>query len=75
MTYEIWKVLDNFTNYEISSFGQLRNKKTGRIITINTYTKTGYLIVALYNNNNEYKPSKIDRLVANTFLLTQKIRI
>ena len=28
MNEEVWKILDNFLNYEISSYGNLRNKTT-----------------------------------------------
>ena len=28
MNEELWKTLDNFSNYEISSYGNLRNKTT-----------------------------------------------
>jgi hypothetical protein len=33
-TQEIWKSLDlmNFPNYEISSYGRIKNVKTGRIL-------------------------------------------
>ena len=29
---EIWKNINNYENYEVSSLGNVRNKKTGRIL-------------------------------------------
>jgi hypothetical protein len=40
MSEEIWKVIDNFSNYEISSFGNLRNKTT-------KYILNPYLIISM----------------------------
>jgi hypothetical protein len=32
MTVEEWKQIENYENYEISSLGRVRNKKTGRYL-------------------------------------------
>ena len=29
---EVWKNIVEFENYEVSSFGKVRNKKTGRVL-------------------------------------------
>ena len=29
---EIWKKLSGYENYEVSSFGKIKNQKTGRIL-------------------------------------------
>lgn len=45
---EMWKTIANFFNYEVSNFGRVRNKKTGRIIRC--YTKKGkYPFLRIYN--------------------------
>ena len=31
---EVWKHLVNYENYEVSSFGKVRNKNTGRILKL-----------------------------------------
>jgi len=44
---EVWKHLANYENYEVSSFGQVRNKKTSRILK--PAWKCGYMSVGLSN--------------------------
>jgi len=63
---EVWKTLDNFLNYEISSYGNIRNKTTNYIF--NPCIKSGYLCVSLTNNNIERKFCRIHRLVAISFI-------
>ena len=63
---EIWKEIDNYSNYEISSYGNLRNKTTNRLFNPNI--KGGYLCTTLKNDNNRVKSIKIHRLVALTFI-------
>ncbi len=36
MSEEVWQTLENFSNYEISSFGNIRNKKTTHILHLRT---------------------------------------
>lgn len=66
MNDEVWKTLDNFKKYEISSFGNIKNKNTKRIL--NPGIKSGYLHVSITNNNGDRKSCKIHRLVALTFI-------
>ena len=66
MNEEIWKVIDNFSNYEISSFGNLRNKINKYILKPNI--KSGYSITSINNNKGEKKSVRIHRLVALTFI-------
>ena len=44
---EIWKVIDNFSNYEVSTFGNIRNKTTKRILRPSD--KGGYLVLSIKN--------------------------
>jgi len=66
MSEEVWKTLENFSNYEISSFGNLRNKTTGYIIK--PCIKSGYLCTSLTNDDKKYKSIKIHRLVGLSFI-------
>jgi len=66
MSEENWKILDNFSNYEISSFGNLRNKITGYILK--PCIKSGYLCSNLTNDDKKSKTMKIHRLVGLSFI-------
>jgi len=66
MSEEIWKVIDNFSNYEISSFGNLRNKTTKYIL--NPCIKNGYLGTSIKNDSGNRKSMKMHRLVALSFI-------
>jgi hypothetical protein len=61
---EDWKDINNFDNYKISTFGNIRNKKTGRILK--PANNGGYLYVGLSNIKTKTFP--LHRLVAKTFL-------
>ena len=63
---ELWKDIADFENYEVSSFGNVRNKKTGLILKPST-SKKGYYNV--YPSKNSQKLSiSIHRLVACAFI-------
>ena len=61
---EYWKDISNYDNYEVSTFGKVRNKKTGRILK--SSNTGGYYIVGL--SNIKTKTFQVHRLVAETFL-------
>ena len=63
---EVWKELKDYSNYEISSFGNLRNKNTKKHLKLSS--KGGYFGTCIKNNNSERKSMKIHRLVALTFI-------
>jgi hypothetical protein len=67
MSDEIYKIINNFSNYEISNLGNLRNKKNKNILK--PTIKNGYLGTSLTSDNGDRKPVKIHRLVALNFLL------
>ena len=62
---EEWKQLVDYKNYEVSSFGQVRNKKTGRILK--PCNNGGYLYVGL-SLNGQTKSFSVHRLVASIYL-------
>jgi len=61
---EVWKNIINYDNYEVSSFGIVRNKKTGRILT--QFNNGGYYYVGL--SNKKTKSFYVHRLVAEAFI-------
>ena len=56
----------NFSKYEISTFGNIRNKTSKIILTPNI--KSGYLCISLTNDNGDRKSVKTHRLVALMFI-------
>jgi hypothetical protein len=62
---EIWKPVNEFPNYHISSFGNIKNVITNK--PLKPQLKSGYLNIALVNNTNRIS-FKIHRLVALTFI-------
>ena len=62
---EEWRTIADYPNYEISSFGNVRNVETGRILKL-TKDK-GYYRVWLYKNGVP-RVFRIHRLVATAFI-------
>lgn len=63
---EIYKTIEDYPNYEVSNLGNVRNKKTGRVLRPSV-DKDGYLYVQLYNDNKP-KTFRIHRLVTSTLI-------
>lgn len=63
---ENWTVYPEFSNYEISEVGEVRNIKTGRILT-KQQDKDGYYYVGLYYDKKKYRRN-IHRMMAITFI-------
>jgi len=61
---EAWTHIINYDNYEVSSFGSVRNKKTGRILK--QLNNGGYYYVGL--SNKKTKSFQVHRLVAEAFI-------
>jgi len=63
---EKWKVVEDFSNYEISDFGNCRNKKNKR--HLKPSIRTGYKCITIPNDDGVRKAVSIHRLVALTFI-------
>lgn len=61
---EVWKDIANYDKYEVSSFGNVRNKKTGRILKPSNIG--GYYSVGL--SNKKTNSFSLHRLVASAFI-------
>lgn len=65
---EIWSIITDYPNYEVSSLGRVMNVKTGRILKSNLNMPNGYLCVRL-SNDEGIKLLLVHRLVAKAFIL------
>lgn len=59
---EFWKEVRDHPNYEVSNLGNVRNKKTGRMLRANPNRPDGYHRVGI-DGKHQY----VHRLVADTF--------
>ena len=64
---EIWKTIEEFPNYEVSSFGTIKNKTTNKFFKLQK-NYSGYLKVALINSNKKSFSCIVHRLVAKAFI-------
>lgn len=61
---EVWNNIDGYEKYEVSSFGRIRNKITGRILKASS--KGGYCSIGL--SNIKTKTFSVHQLVAKSFI-------
>jgi hypothetical protein len=66
LNIEVWRSIENYDHYVVSTFGRVKNVKTGKILkgSVNSH---GYLNCNLYEDAI-MKTHKIHRLVANAFI-------
>jgi hypothetical protein len=64
---EIWKQIENYETYSVSTFGNVRNNKTGKILKGNKICKSGHLQIRLINGSIR-SCLQIHRLVALAFI-------
>ena len=68
---EIWQKVEDYQNYSVSNYGQVRNDKTNKILKL-SLNIGGYLAVVLCDNNIKIKKRmRIHRLMAIAFLIEQ----
>ncbi len=63
---EVWKPIEGFKNYEVSSFGRVRNVKFNRVI--NPHLSNGYQRIGISSGKGKQKKFAVGRLVAKAFL-------
>jgi hypothetical protein len=66
MEEEIWKTIEDFPNYEVSNFGNIRNKSKLKMKLHQNYA--GYLKISLQNINKKSISCFTHRLVAKAFI-------
>jgi hypothetical protein len=64
---EQWKNIPNFSKYEISSLGNIRNKKTLRYLKLRL-NHSGYVNICIINDDKKTKSILVHRLVAEAFI-------
>jgi hypothetical protein len=65
---EVFMPIDDFTNYEVSNYGNVRNKMTGRILSSSPRKNSrGYYSVNLSDNNFKVYSKAVHRLVLVAF--------
>lgn len=62
-----WKIIKDCSNYSVSTNGEVKNNKTGRILKP-LKNKDGYLMVNIKSDDGKYYYKLIHRLVALTFI-------
>ncbi len=66
MVAEVFRMINEFPRYDVSNFGLVRNRRTGRLMKAGD-NGAGYLIVWLYKNKKRYAKS-VHRLVCEAFI-------
>lgn len=64
---EQWKEVPEFENYEVSNYGEIRNKKTGRFLKGHKKISDGSISVTLIQDDNK-KSIFVHRLVLLVFV-------
>ena len=67
MSLEIFRPIDGFPDYQVSSWGRVYNTYTERFINPEE-TEKGYLRVDLYAQNGNRTHKKVHRLVSEAFI-------
>ena len=68
MNKEVWKDIQNYDDYQVSNFGNIKSNKQEKCkILKNQKNEKGYLQIRIYNNGKG-KTFKVHRLVAEAFI-------
>lgn len=62
---ELWKTIKDYENYEVSTYGNVRNKRTLKVLKPRNHL--GYARVAFYRGGKQFNYG-VHRLVAQAFL-------
>ena len=65
-TADTWKIIPNFEKYEVSTSGMIRNRKSGRLLTI--HTPNILPRVGLVGDDGKSRTLFVNRLVLSTFV-------
>ena len=73
MKDEIWKDIENCTNYQVSNYGRIKSKRRKfikeRILVTGPGKNTGkYHTCSIYDNNGKHLTPYVHRLVAKHFI-------
>jgi hypothetical protein len=66
MANEIWKVITNYSKYDASNTGKIRNKSRNQELKFYE-NKDGTIICDILTNNNKRVKKRVDELILNTF--------
>lgn len=69
---ETWKVIPNFTKYEVSTLGRVRYIKTSNVLKPTLYAD--YFMVTMQNDSNKKVCIRVHLLVARTYLTKPSIK-
>lgn len=64
--FEVWRIIDGYSNYEVSSHGRIRNNRTDRILKPSPKNSYGHLNIDLCKNGKR-KSYLLHRLVGFAF--------
>jgi len=67
MEEEIWKTIEDFPNYEVSTFGNVRNRLSNHLMKLQK-NYGGYLKISLQNAERKQFSCIVHRLVAKAFI-------
>lgn len=66
MAREIWKIIEDYPNYSVSTFGRVKNNRNNHILTHGVNT-SGYPSLRISNSSGR-KTFRVHRLVATAFI-------
>ena len=68
----MWRTIDDFSNYEVSTNGDIRNKTTLKILKSRT-SKNGYAMCLLINNDGCREWVSIHNMMRDEFTMDEII--
>jgi hypothetical protein len=65
---EIWKIIENSSDYDVSNFGNVKSRKSGKILKPRWTSWGGYFMVAIWNDDGVREDRLIHHLVLEAFV-------